>query len=214
MERVVETIEYYFSLLSPYAYLGHAELLGMASETGAKLVYRPVRIFDLFAANGGLPLGQRAPARQRYRLLELQRWRERRGLALNLQPRHFPVDPTLADGAAIALADAGEDPAAYVAAGFRALWAEDRDIADRATVAALLRDAGHDPEPLLAAAAGVAVADRYRANTEAAIAADLPGLPGYVRRGEAFWGQDRIDALRAAVVAGREPFASDDRRGR
>lgn len=205
----METVDYYFSLLSPYAYLGHAELLGMAREAGIALSYRPVRIFDLFAANGGLPLGQRAPARQRYRLLELQRWRERRGVPLNLQPRHFPVDPALADCAAIALADAGEDPAAYVAAGFRAVWAEDRDIADRATVAALLRDAGHEPDPILAIAAGPAAAERYRANTDAAIAADLPGLPGYVRRGEAFWGQDRIDLLREAVAAGREPYRSE-----
>ncbi len=206
--RAAETIDYYFSLLSPYAYLGHAELLKMAGETGVRLAYRPVRIFDLFAANGGLPLGQRAPARQRYRLLELQRWRESRGLALNLQPRFFPVDPTLADCAAIALAQAGADPAAYVAAGFRAVWAEDRDIADRDTVAALLRDTGHDPEPVLAAAAADAIAERYRANTDAAIAADLPGLPGYVRGGEAFWGQDRIDALRDAVVADRKPYRS------
>lgn len=205
----VETIDYYFSLLSPYAYLGHAELLSMARETGAKLAYRPVRIFDLFAANGGLPLGQRAPARQRYRLLELQRWRERRGLPLNLAPRCFPVDPTLADCVAIALADAGVDPAAYVAAGFRAVWAEDRDIADRATVAALLKDAGHDPERVLAEAASAAVAERYRTNTDAAIAADLPGLPGYVRQGEAFWGQDRIELLREAIEAGRAPHRAD-----
>lgn len=205
----METVDYYFSLLSPYAYLGHGELLAMAQEAGVRLAYRPVRIFDLFAANGGLPLGQRAPARQRYRLLELQRWRERRGLPLNLQPRFFPVDPTLADCAAIALADAGADPSGYVTAGFRAVWADDRDIADRATVAALLRDAGHDPEPVLAAAASDAVAERYRANTGAAIAADLPGLPGYVRDGEAFWGQDRIGLLRDAIAAGRAAYRAD-----
>lgn len=205
----METVDYYFSLLSPYAYLGHGELLAMAQETGVRLAYRPVRIFDLFAANGGLPLGQRAPARQRYRLLELQRWRERRGLPLNLQPRFFPVDPTLADCTAIALADAGADPSGYVTAGFRAVWADDRDIADRATVAALLRDAGHDPEPVLAAAVSEAVAERYRANTGAAIAADLPGLPGYVRGGEAFWGQDRIGLLRDAIAAGRAAYRAD-----
>ena len=63
--RAAACIEYYFSLLSPYAWLGHAALLDVAGETGATLVYRPVRIFELFDANGGLPLGKRAPARQR-----------------------------------------------------------------------------------------------------------------------------------------------------
>ena len=145
----MNSVDYYFSLLSPYAYLGHAALLEMARDTGVSLSYRPVRIFDLFAANGGLPLGQRAPARQRYRRLELQRWREHRGLPLNLQPRYFPVDPSLADRAAIVLADAGIDASSYVASGFRAVWVEDRDIADRATVAALLHGAGHDAEAIL-----------------------------------------------------------------
>lgn len=200
------TVDYYFSLLSPYAYLGHAALLEMARETGASLTYRPVRIFELFAANGGLPLGQRAPARQRYRLIELQRWRERRGLPLNLQPRFFPVDPSLADRAAIVLAEAGADAATYVDAGFRAVWADDRDIADRAVVAELLRDTGHDAHAVLAAADGEDAAVRYQANTAAAIAADLPGLPGYVLQGEAFWGQDRIDLLREAIVGRRAPY--------
>lgn len=203
------TVDYYFSLLSPYAYLGHAALLEMARETGVSLRYRPVRIFELFAANGGLPLGQRAPARQRYRLLELQRWREHRGLPLNLRPRYFPVDPSLADRAAIALAEAGADASVYVTAGFRAIWADDRDIADRSVVAELLRGAGHDAGTVLAAADAQAAAERYQANTAAAIAADLPGLPGYVHQGEAFWGQDRIGLLCDAIVSRRAPYVSD-----
>lgn len=204
----MSTVDYYFSLLSPYAYLGHAALLAMARDNGVTLSYRPVRIFELFAANGGLPLGQRAPARQRYRLLELQRWREHRGLPLNLQPRFFPVDPSLADRAAIVLAEAGADAATYVDAGFRAIWADDRDIADRAVVAELLRDTGHDAQAVLAAADGEDAAARYQANTAAAIATDLPGLPGYVLQGEAFWGQDRIDLLRDAIVGRRAPYTS------
>ncbi|MEH6416656.1 2-hydroxychromene-2-carboxylate isomerase [Pseudomonas sp. CGJS7] len=204
-------IDYYFSLISPYAYLGHAPVLALARETGARLVYKPVRIFELFAANGGLPLGQRAPARQRYRLIELQRARAQRGLPLNLSPKFFPVDPGLADRCAIALCDAGRDPAAYMDGAFRAIWAEDRDLADRGVIAQLLRDHGHDADAILAAADSDAVAARYQAHTAAAIAADLPGLPGYVWREEPFWGQDRVEALREALLSGREPFGTGAR---
>lgn len=202
-------IDYYFSLISPYAYLGHAPLLALAGETGARLRYRPVRIFELFSANGGLPLGQRAPARQRYRLVELQRARAERGVPLNLAPKHFPVDPGLADRCAIALDRAGRDPAQYMDTVFRAIWAHDEDIADRAVLARALRDAGHDADAILAAADTDAVAAVYRDNTAAAIACDLPGLPGYVLNGEPFWGQDRVDALRAALASGRAPFLAD-----
>lgn len=202
----MEHVDYYFSLLSPYAYLGHAAVLEVARETGARLAYKPVRIFELFEANGGLPLGQRAPARQRYRLVELQRARAQRGLPLNLAPKCFPVDPALADRCAIALTLHGRDPAAYMDAAFRAVWAHERDLADRDTVAGLLRDAGHDADATLAAADSEQVAAIYRDNTRAAIAADLPGLPGYVWRGEPFWGQDRVEALREALLSGRAPY--------
>ncbi|QQQ00232.1 2-hydroxychromene-2-carboxylate isomerase [Lysobacter enzymogenes] len=199
-------VDYYFSLISPYAYLGHAPLLALARETGAHLRYKPVRIFELFSANGGLPLGQRAPARQRYRVVELQRARAERDVPLNLTPKHFPVDPGLADRCAIALVRAGRDPAQYMDTVFRAIWAHDEDIADRGVLARALRDAGHDADAILAAADTGAVAEVYQDNTAAAIANDLPGLPGYVLNGEPFWGQDRVDALRAALVSGRAPF--------
>lgn len=203
---VARVIEYYFSLISPYAWLGHAAVLAVARETGATLHYRPVRIFELFDANGGLPLGKRAPARQRYRLIELQRWREQRGLPLNLSPAFFPVDIALADGCAIALVEAGHDPSGYMDAAFRALWSEDRDLADPQVVAALLQAQGFDARVVMEQAATDAVAERYAANTRAAIAADLPGLPGYVLDGEPFWGQDRVDALRDALVHPRAPY--------
>src|SRR5688500_14273233 len=167
-------VDYYFSLLSPYAWLGHAAVLAVARETGATLRYRPVRIFELFDANGGLPLGKRSPARQRYRLVELQRWRARRGLPLNLAPKFFPVDIALADRCAIALVGGGDDPSGYMEAAFRALWAEDRDLADPQVVAALLRAQGFDAEATMRLADTAPVAERYAANTRAAIAADLP----------------------------------------
>ncbi|RDZ29475.1 2-hydroxychromene-2-carboxylate isomerase [Lysobacter silvisoli] len=202
-------VDYYFSLISPYAYLGHATFLDAVREAGAEVVYRPVRIFDLFAANGGVPLGQRAPARQRYRLVELQRWRARRGLPLNLAPRFFPTDPSLADRCALAIAAAGGDPSAYMDAAFRALWVHDHDLGDLMRVADLLERHGFDPAQVVAAADAEETVAAYQRNTEAAIAADLPGLPGYVLDGEPFWGQDRVEELREALLSGRPPYLHD-----
>lgn len=199
-------VDYYFSLISPYSWLGHATLLEIAREADAQLRYRPVRIFDVFDANGGLPLGKRAPARQRYRLVELQRWREARGLPLNLAPRFYPVDIALADRCAIALVERGHDPSGYMERVFRALWAQDRDVADRQVVAELLAAEGLDAPSLIEQADTDAIDALYADNTRRAISADLPGLPGYVLDGEPFWGQDRLDALRAALLHPRPPY--------
>ncbi len=202
-------IDYYFSTISPYAYLGHGTLLDVARDTGAQVAFRPVRIFELFDANGAVPLNQRAPARQRYRVVELKRWRDARGVALNIKPRHFPTDPGLADRCAIALVAAGHDPAGYVASAFRALWAEDRDIADVDVVAGLLDEAGFDATSIIKAAGQPPSHATYADNTAAAIAADLPGLPGYVLDDEPFWGQDRLEALQGALESGRPPYGRE-----
>ena len=50
---------------------------------------------------------------------------------------------------------------------------------------------------------------RYEQNCRDAIAADAFGSPVYVRDGEAFWGQDRLDLFEDAVRSGRPGFRSD-----
>ena len=77
-------IDYYFSLVSPWAYIGHAPFMEIARRHGVEVNYKPVFLGRVFAETGGLPLAQRHPARQRYRIVELQRWRERRGLSFNI----------------------------------------------------------------------------------------------------------------------------------
>jgi 2-hydroxychromene-2-carboxylate isomerase len=96
-------IDYYFSLVSPWAYIGHAPFMEMARRHGLAVNYKPVFLGRVFAETGGLPLAQRHPARQRYRLVELQRWRDRRGLSFNIQPKFWPFDVTLADRFVVAI---------------------------------------------------------------------------------------------------------------
>src|SRR5690606_26205397 len=103
------TIDYYFTLLSPGTYLGHAAFVDLARRHGCSIVYRPTPLRVVFDETGGLPLPKRHPVRQRYRILELQRWRAKRDLPLVIHPRHFPFDVSLADRVAIAISQAGGD---------------------------------------------------------------------------------------------------------
>ena len=104
----------------------------------------------VFPVSGGLPLAKRAPQRQAYRLVELKRFSEYLHAPLNLQPKYFPVAGD--DAAQLIIAvdlNDGADAAMHITdAVLRAVWVEERNIADEATLAALLaraRAAGAAP---------------------------------------------------------------------
>jgi 2-hydroxychromene-2-carboxylate isomerase len=202
-------IDYYFSLQSPWAYLGHAAFMTVVSDHDCRVNYKPVMLGEVFAETGGLPLGKRHPARQRYRLIELQRWRDHRGLTLNLRPAHWPIKGTLADQLVIAIVEAGHDPDAFLRRGFAAVWDSQQDLALPETLIALADESGLPGAQLLARAGADDIVARYQANRDDAVVADVFGSPVYVLDGELFWGQDRIDLLADALRSGRKPYRSD-----
>ena len=189
-------IDYYFAPQSPWTYLGHARLVQLAQATGTRVNVLPADFGAVFEASGGLPLARRAPQRQAYRLVELRRFSQALDLPLNLQPAFFPVaaDPSARLIVAVAMADGDEAALALAGRVFAACWREQRNIADPATLAALLAEAGL-PAARLEASMQPAVAERYAANTARALAAGVFGAPSYVVDGEIFWGQDRLDFL-------------------
>lgn len=202
-------IDYYFSSNSPWTFIGHDAFMEIAQRHALKVNYKPVALARVFPETGGLPLAERPPVRRRYRLVELQRWRDLRGLHFNVKPRHFPFDPTLADLAIVALAAEGADPAPFMRLVFEGVWAEERDLARDDVIAELLAEAGHDAQAVLAAARGPTAEAIYALNLQSALAADVFGAPSYVLDGEVFWGQDRLALLDEALSSGRAAYTSN-----
>ena len=196
-----KTIDYYFAPQSPWTYLGHARLAAMARAAHATIRVLPADFGQVFAASGGLPLAQRAPQRQAYRLVELRRFSQQLGLPLNPQPRFFPVPADDAARLIIAVQqhDGSAAALAFTGALMHALWVDDRNIADPATLAALLAEQGLSAQRL-ADARAPAAQQAYDANTERAIALGVFGAPTYVVDGELFWGQDRLDFVQRRLA--------------
>lgn len=197
------TIDYYFAPQSPWTYLGHARFAQIAQAAGAAVRVLPIDLGGkVFPMSGGLPLSQRAPQRQTYRLLELQRWADHLQLPLHPKPKFFPVSGDDAARLIIAVAlHGGVDAAMQIASAvFTALWAQQRHIADEKVLAALLAECGLSPD-WLAQSYSQAVQERYEANTAQAIQAGVFGAPSYVIEGELFWGQDRLDFVARRLQA-------------
>jgi len=191
-----KVIDYYFTPVSPWSYLGHARFLDIAKRHGASIVAKPVDFGKIFPVSGGLPLKQRSAQRQAYRLVELARWKEHLGVPLNLEPKFFPVPPEVAARWIIAAGESGGGAdLALTGALMRAVWAEQRDISDAATIESIAAAAGLDANVLAQRAGGEATKSRYEALTQEAIDRSVFGAPTYIYKGEPFWGQDRLDFL-------------------
>ncbi|HET7867977.1 MAG TPA: 2-hydroxychromene-2-carboxylate isomerase [Burkholderiaceae bacterium] len=197
-------IDYYFAPQSPWTYLGHLRFWDIARAAQAEIRVLPVDLGGkVFPVSGGLPLAKRAPQRQAYRLVELQRFSDWLHAPINLQPRYFPVagDDAARLITAVAMLD-GAEPAMHIAdAVLRAVWVEERHIADEATLAALLAER-ELPARRLEDSHSQAVQECYEFNTQAAIDAGVFGAPSYVVDGEIFWGQDRLDFLERRLARG------------
>ena len=174
----MKNIDYYFTPVSPFTYLGHDRFVAMAKKHGASITVKPVDFGKVFSVSGGLPLKQRAPQRQAYRMFELKRWRE----LLDARER------SSGDGVKLA------------GAIMRAVWAEERDVSDAATLSAIATEQGLDAPALAARAATEDVGARYQALTQEAIDRQVFGAPTYIYRDEPFWGQDRLDFLERALA--------------
>jgi 2-hydroxychromene-2-carboxylate isomerase len=188
-------IDYYDSMSSPWTYLGHSRFMKLAGRLGLTIRHRPMDLLKVWSVSGGLPLKQRASQRQAYRHQELRRWSEFLQMPCNVEPAHHPVADRRACYLVIAAMKQGLDWSKLTEAILRAVWVEDRDIADHATLMAIANENGMDGKALLAATEDEAVHAEYQANTEEAMKIGVFGAPAYVFDGELFWGQDRLQML-------------------
>ena len=197
---MAKVCEYYFSPVSPYTYLGHDALVELARKYHVQLVLKPFDLGRVFSVSGGLPLAQRAPQRQNYRLTELKRWSAFRDLPMNFQPKFFPVSGDLAARLIVAtqLAHGTDRALDLIGLVCRAVWVEEENIADEGLLARLADSLDLNGGALMKAAAGPNVQSTLVQHTDEAIAVGVFGSPWYVFDGEPYWGQDRLDFVERA----------------
>ncbi|OIQ76999.1 2-hydroxychromene-2-carboxylate isomerase [mine drainage metagenome] len=188
-------IDYFFSTMSPFTYLAGTRLEEIAARHGATLSYKPMDILALFTRTGGTAPKDRHDNRKAYRMQELKRQSVKAGLAMNFAPMFFPVNTAPSSYAIIAAQKAGGGDVSALVHGFtRAVWAEERNIAEDEVIRDVMTRAGLDPA--IADRGMMMAADTYMANLEEAVSRGVFGAPFYIcDDDERFWGQDRLDDL-------------------
>jgi len=196
-----KTVDYFMAPISPWARLGHDVFRDICRKHGASIRLLPIDLgAKVFPVSGGVPLAKRAPQRQAYRLIELKRWRDFRAVPLKVQPKFFPAAQEEASLAIIGTQlIAGPEVALDLAGALmRAIWDEDRNIADTTVISEVMRALGIDAHAV--SSQREAAQKAYEANTQEAIERQVFGVPWYVYGDEPFWGQDRLDFLDRALA--------------
>ena len=194
-------VNYFYSHVSPWTYLGHQRFLDMAKKHGAGIDFVPLTLAKVFPVSGGLPLGKRAPQRQAYRMWELRRWPTVLGIKINIEPKYFPVDDGPSAKIALLIQRDGGDISKLSLAFMSAVWQEERNITDRGTLIEITNDYSFDGEALYEESLGEEANKLLEINCTRANEAEVFGAPTYVVDGEPFWGQDRLDLLERVLSA-------------
>ncbi len=197
----------FYSLSSPWAYLGGPQLQDIVRRHRVRLLLKPFDFQAVVPKTGGIPLRTRPEPRKTYHALELDRWRRYLGIPLNLEPRFYRSDGQppewnkLPGWMVIAAQLSGHDAFVLSHALLRALWAEERDPTDPATRIAIADENGYDGRALQAMERSAEVQAVYAAHTSEAERLGVFGAPTFVLDGERFWGQDRLMFVDRALAS-------------
>ena len=196
---MAKTVDYYFTPPSPYTYLAGPRFKALAERNNLVINWKPFDLFAAFALTGQKKVKERPPQIQANRLNELRRWGDFLEMKINIQPKHFPPDPTPSHKMIVAATKTGKDVTGLANAYMAACWVEERDIGDTNTIVAIANEQGFEGKTLLEAAGSTETQQELEQNTKEAISANVFGAPTWIYQGELFWGQDRIDFLARAI---------------
>jgi len=192
-----KTIDYYHFLISPWSYFAIGRFNELREKHDVVVNYKPIDVMQTFDNMGGLPPAKRHPSRLHFRMQELKRWANYLGVPINFTPAHFPTNQAMAAKMVYAANGATGNPQAadFSDALLRACWAEEKDIADEATLVDVANASGLKGVALLEQAKEEEFAQQLQLITDEAHRKQVFGSPTYVVGDEIFWGQDRIDFL-------------------
>lgn len=194
-----KNVEFYFDVGSPTAYLAWTQLPKICAQAGATLSCKPMLLGAVFQATGNVSPAA-VPAKGSYMTADLGRFAARYGVPFVHNP-FFPINTLVLMRAAVGVQRrTPERFDAFLQAVFTAMWVEQRNLNDPAEVMATLGKAGFDPAAMQALVTEPAVKDALRANTDEAIARGVFGAPTMFVGDTLYFGQDRLDFVREALL--------------
>lgn len=191
---MAERIEFFWDAASPYTYLASTQIEGVAADCGVDIDWRPFLLGAVFEATGNQAPAN-VPAKGKYLFRDIRNWASYYGVPLTF-PESFPVQSLYAGRAGLAAAEQGQG-ALFAKNVLYAHWAEGRDVGDSQVLAKVATDSGLDPDQIANRIEEQTIKDRFKANTDEAVERGAFGAPTLFVGDTLFWGNDRLELLRA-----------------
>ena len=191
-------IDYYYSLMSPWTYLGAERFYELQNKYNFKINHYPLDILKLFSLSGGQPLTKRADQRKAYRMMELRRWQEKLNLLINFKPKYFPPSDVV-KASCIILSVEDQNVQNLISLNLlKCVWVEEKDISDIDTLTEVCNKMGLNIDETLK---HLKMHEQlYYSLAVKAARSNVFGSPSYVLNDEVFWGQDRLDLLEERIL--------------
>jgi len=188
-----KTIDFWYEFASTYSYPAAMRVEKVAKDAGVEVRFRPFLLGPIFGSQGWTDSPFNIyPVKGRYMWRDMERICEAEGIALKQPPFRFPQNGLKAARLAL-VGEAQGWIGDFTRAVYTANFAQQRDIADDATLALVLSTLGVNPEATAKAANTPENKDKLKAQTEEAIARGLFGAPSFTVDDELFWGNDRLE---------------------
>lgn len=193
-------ITFYFDVISPYAYLAFEALPKALQGISHSVTYKPVLFGAILGHFGQLGPAEIEPKRT-WTYRQINWLAKQQGTPLQMPASH-PFNPLGLLRLAVACGQGGACNRYTTEMLFRHVWLGGQDAGDAQRLQALaeqLKPARTTDDP--------SVKDELKANTDAAIAKGIFGVPTLEVDGELFWGLDALPMLRG-FLTGDDWFAS------
>ena len=192
------TVEFYFDVSSPTAYLAHLKLQAFTEKYDVNVVYEPMLLGGVLNATNNIGPGV-IPAKAKYMLLhDIPRFVKRDNVEFQMNP-FFPIKSVQLMRCCYAAKELGCFEQ-YVDFAFKSLWTKRLNLADESVLKAAMIDAGLDGEAILALTQEDSIRQALKDNSDKAVKKGCFGAPTMFIGKEMFFGQDRLDFVEALLV--------------
>ncbi|QJW85292.1 2-hydroxychromene-2-carboxylate isomerase [Ramlibacter terrae] len=188
----MKRVTFHFDVISPYAYLAFEHLPQALQGLSYDVEYRPVLFAGFLKHHGQLGPAEIAPKRD-WTYRQVLWLAQAHGIPMQMPAAH-PFNPLALLRLALACGTDGKVNRYVAETVLRHVWRGGAEAADAPRLQALQQQLQPVRDP-----AGDAVKSELKANTEAAIARGLFGVPTCEVDGKLFWGFDGLAMLRACL---------------